>query len=90
LQGFALSLRELAFPTLLDTIGGDGACDTEGLYAAISARDATPLIQPRESAANRPGTTPGAIRRNGTLDAIARDGRHEWKKHSGHHRRSSV
>ncbi|MEX3592965.1 MAG: IS5/IS1182 family transposase, partial [Burkholderia sp.] len=26
--------------------------------------------------------------RNGAVDAIARDGRREWKQHSGYHRRS--
>ena len=30
LQGFALSLRKLTFSTLLDAIGGDGACNTQG------------------------------------------------------------
>ncbi|KAF1017759.1 MAG: hypothetical protein E5299_00351 [Burkholderia gladioli] len=31
---------------------------------------------------------PGAAWRNGAVDAIARDGRREWKQHSGYHRRS--
>ncbi|XDJ35685.1 MAG: hypothetical protein V3Q69_02240 [Burkholderia sp.] len=35
-----------------------------------------------------PADTPGAAWRNGAVDAIARDGRREWKKDSGYHRRS--
>ncbi|MEX3592849.1 MAG: IS5/IS1182 family transposase, partial [Burkholderia sp.] len=30
----------------------------------------------------------GAAWRNGAVDAIACDGRREWKQHSGYHRRS--
>ena len=42
----------------------------------------------REGAAHWPRTTPGADRRNEALDAIAQNGRREWKKRSGYHRRS--
>lgn len=34
----------------IDTIGGDGAYDTQDCYTAIAARDAMPSIPPREGA----------------------------------------
>lgn len=69
-------------------IRGDGAYDTKPCHAAIAARGATPSIAPREGAAHWPTHTPGATWRNDAVDAIARDGRREWKKDSGYHRRS--
>lgn len=72
----------------IDTIGGDGAYDTQTCYAAIAARDAMPSIPPREGAVHWPSTTPGAAQRNEAVDAIARGSRREWKQQSGYHRRS--
>lgn len=72
----------------IDVIGGDGAYDTKPCHAAIAARDAMLTIPPREGAAHWPPNTPGATWRNDAVDAIARDGRREWKKDSGYHRRS--
>ncbi|XDJ35121.1 MAG: IS5 family transposase [Burkholderia sp.] len=72
----------------IDVIGGDGAYDTKPCHAAIAARSAIPSIPPREGAAHWPADMPGAAWRNGAVDAIARDGRREWKQHSGYHRRS--
>ena len=72
----------------IDTIGGDGAYDTQACYAAITARSATPSIPPRDGAVYWPPTTPGALRRNAALDAIAQGSRHEWKQQSGYHHRS--
>ncbi|XDJ35988.1 MAG: IS5 family transposase [Burkholderia sp.] len=72
----------------IDVIGGDGAYDTKPCHAAIAARSAIPSMPPREGAAHWPADMPGAAWRNGTVDAIARDGRREWKQHSGYHRRS--
>ncbi|MEX3593066.1 MAG: IS5 family transposase, partial [Burkholderia sp.] len=73
----------------IDVIGGDGAYDTKPCHSAIAARSAIPSIPPREGApfiGQR--ICPGAAWRNGAVDAIARDGRREWKQDSGYHRRS--
>lgn len=72
----------------IDTIGGDGAYDTQACYGAITARGATPSIPPREGAVHWPSTTPGGARRNEAIDAIAQGSRREWKQQSGYHRRS--
>ncbi|MEX3592920.1 MAG: IS5 family transposase, partial [Burkholderia sp.] len=72
----------------IDVIGGDGAYDTKPCHVAIAARSAIPSIPPREGAVHWLADMPGAVRRNGAVDAIARDGRREWKQDSGYHRRS--
>ncbi|MEX3592002.1 MAG: IS5 family transposase [Burkholderia sp.] len=72
----------------IDVIGGDGAYDTKPCHAAIAARSAISSIPPREGAAHGLADMPGAAWRNGAVDAIACDGRREWKKDSGYHRRS--
>ncbi|KAF1014339.1 MAG: hypothetical protein E5299_00826 [Burkholderia gladioli] len=72
----------------INVIGGDGAYDTKPCHVAIAARSAIPSIPPREGGAHWPADLPGAAWRNGAVDAIARDGRREWKPHSGYHRRS--
>jgi hypothetical protein len=74
----------------IDTIGGDGAYDTKHCHAAITARGATPSIPPREGAKPWPERTPGASWRNEAIGDIAQNGRREWKKRSGYHRRSLV
>jgi hypothetical protein len=74
----------------IDTIGGDGAYDTKQCHKAIAGRGATPSIPPREGAKPWSEGTPGASWRNEAIDDIARDGRGEWKKHSGYHRRSLI
>jgi hypothetical protein len=65
----------------IETIGGDGAYDTKRCHAAIAAR---------EGAKPWPECTPGASWRNEAIGDIVRDGRGEWKKRSGYHRRSLV
>jgi len=74
----------------IETIGGDGAYDTKRCHAAIAARGAAPSIPPREGAKPWPECTPGASWRNEAIGDIVRDGRREWKKRSGYHRRSLV
>ena len=74
----------------IETIGGDGAYDTKRCHAAIAARGARPSIPPREGAKPWPECTPGASWRNEAIGDIVRDGRREWKKRSGYHRRSLV
>lgn len=72
----------------VDTVGGDGAYDTQACYAAITARGAVPLIAPREGAAHWPPTTSGGAQRNEAIDAIEQGSRREWKQQSGYRRRS--
>ncbi|MEX3592373.1 MAG: IS5 family transposase [Burkholderia sp.] len=74
----------------IDVIGGDGAYDTKPCpcHAAIAARSAIRSIPPRAGAVHWPADMPGAAWRNGVVDAIARDGRREWKQDSGYQRRS--
>ena len=74
----------------IGTVGGDGAYDTRQCHAQIEARCAQPSIPPREGAAPWSERTPGAQWRNEAIDAIARNGRGEWKKACGYHRRSLV
>ncbi|KGW18152.1 IS5 family transposase [Burkholderia pseudomallei] len=81
-------LEQVSADESIDTIGGDGAYDTQACYASITARGAIPSIPPREGAVHWPTTTPGASRRNAALDAIAQGSRREWKQQSGYHRRS--
>ncbi|ABC35760.1 transposase DDE domain protein [Burkholderia thailandensis USAMRU Malaysia  len=81
-------LEQISADESIDTIGGDGAYDTQACYASITARGALPSIPPREGAVHWPTTTPGASRRNAALDAIAQGSRREWKQQSGYHRRS--
>jgi hypothetical protein len=56
----------------------------------IAGRGATPSIPPREGAKPWSEGAPGASWRNEAIDDIVRDGRDEWKKHSGYHRRSLI
>ncbi|KDP87469.1 transposase [Cupriavidus sp. SK-3] len=74
----------------IGTVGGDGPYDTRQCHAQIEARGAQPSIPPREGAAPWSERTPGAQWRNEAIDAIARNGRGEWKKACGYHRRSLV
>ena len=74
----------------IETIGGDGAYDTKRCHAAIAARGATPSIPPREGAKPWLERSPGASWRNEAIGDIAQNGRREWKKRSGYHRRSLV
>lgn len=83
-------LAQIPADEAIDTIGADGAYDTRQCHKEIAGRGATPSIPPREGAKPWSGRTPGAGWRNNAIEAIARDGRSEWKKHSGYHRRSLI
>ncbi|KAF1015430.1 MAG: IS5 family transposase ISBam3 [Burkholderia gladioli] len=72
----------------IDVIGGDGAYNTKRCYAAIAVRSAILAIPLPEGAAHWPADMPGAALRSGAVDAIARDGRREWKQDSGYNLRS--
>ncbi|KAF1009816.1 MAG: IS5 family transposase ISBam3 [Burkholderia gladioli] len=87
-DALAKLLAQIPREEQIDVIGGDGAYDTKPCHAAIAARSAIPSIPPSEGSAHWPADMPGAAWRNGAVDAIARDGRREWKQDSGYHRRS--
>jgi hypothetical protein len=74
----------------IDTIGGDGAYDTKQCHKVTAGRGATPSIPPRDGEKPWSEGKPGASWRNEAIDDIARDGRGEWKKHSGDHQRSLI
>lgn len=73
-------LDQIPADVAIDTIGGDGAYDTNACHARIVARGAAPSIPPREGATPWQAGTPGAAWRNATIDAIAKSGRREWKR----------
>ncbi|KAF1013610.1 MAG: IS5 family transposase ISBam3 [Burkholderia gladioli] len=81
-------LEQIPREKQIDVIGDDGAYDAKPSHTAIAARNAVPSLPPREGAAHWPADTPGAAWCNSAVDAIARDGRQEWKKGSGYHWRS--
>jgi len=68
----------------IEQIDADGAYDTRGAYETAAARGATLAVPPRENAVLWEEGHP----RNEVLAQIARQGRAEWKKSSGYHRRS--
>ncbi|THU02832.1 IS5 family transposase [Lampropedia puyangensis] len=70
------------------TLIGDGAYDTEAVYAACQHRQITPIIPPRKRARLRKGAA--FAHRNQAVIACRRLGRAIWKDWSGYHRRSLV
>ncbi|KAF1016729.1 MAG: IS5 family transposase ISBam3 [Burkholderia gladioli] len=87
-DGAALAklLDQITRDKQIDIVGS--AYETKPCHAAIAARSAIPSIPPREGPAHWLADIPGAAWRNGVVDAIARDGRPEWKKSSSCHCRS--
>jgi Transposase DDE domain len=83
-------LAQISADEFIDTIGGDGAYDTKQCHKVIAGRGATSSIPPREGAKPWFESTPGASWRNEAINGIVRDGRDEWKKRSGYHRRSLI
>jgi Transposase DDE domain len=83
-------LAQISADEPIDTIGGDGTYDTKQCHKVIAGRGATPAILPREGAKPWSEGIPGASWGNEAIDDIARDGRGEWKKRSGYHRRSLI
>ncbi|THT96067.1 IS5 family transposase [Lampropedia puyangensis] len=72
----------------IGTMTGDGAYDTEAVYAACQQRQITPIIPPRKRARLRKGVA--FAHRNEAVMACRRLGRAIWKDWSGYHRRSLV
>jgi hypothetical protein len=69
----------------LSTLIGDGAYDTQGVYAACQAQGSRLITPPRITA--QPGLHPD---RDVVLHQVGRLGLKEWKKRSGYHSRSWV
>ena len=71
-------------------VTGDGAYDKRDCYAAIHQREARAVIPPRQNARIWQHGNRGEERlaRDENLRAIRRQGRSEWKRESGYHRRS--
>ena len=68
----------------IEQVSGDGAYDTQGVHAAIMAREANATIPPREGAIRWGNAHP----RDRIVEAIDTQGRATWKTTSGYHRRS--
>lgn len=83
-------LDQIPEDTPIEVVAGDGAYDTKAARAVIAARDAQVLISPVLGVVHWPNRMPGARQRNEAIDAIAHDGKLQWKRDSGCHERSLV
>lgn len=81
-------LDQIPLDEPIATLRGDGAYDTEAVYAACQKRQITPIIPPRKGARLRKGTV--FAHRNEAVRACRRLGREIGKDWSGYHRRSLV
>jgi hypothetical protein len=70
------------------SVPADGAFDTRKCHDAIAARSTAAIIPPRKTAKPWKPDTAGAIARNEILLRSQRVGRTNWRRWSGHHRRS--
>lgn len=87
-DGTALPImwKELSAPP--GKLGGDGAYDTQKIWALLEEAGTEGLIPPRHGARVWRSGKAGAAARNRQLRGIRRAGRKQWKKESGYHRRS--
>ena len=83
-------LEQVPAQTPIEVVAGDGAYDTKAARAAVAERGAQALIPPVAAAVHWPDSLPGARQRNEAIDAIAQDGKPQWKHDSGYHERSLV
>lgn len=81
-------LAQLPADESLLSVTGDGAYDTQTVYAAVMERNAMPIIPARKNARMRKGAA--FVHRNAAIAACRRLGRGLWKRWSGYHRRSLV
>ena len=81
-------LAQLPTDEPLLSVTGDGAYDTQPVYAAVMGCNAMPIIPPRKNARMRKGAA--FVHRNAAIAACQRFGRKLWKSWSGYHRRSLV
>ncbi|MEX3592927.1 MAG: transposase, partial [Burkholderia sp.] len=73
----------------IDIIGGDGAYDNKAMLCSHCCTQCYSFDSaPRGCRSLSSGYARCGVARNGAVDAIARDGRREWKQDSGYHRRS--
>ena len=77
-----------------DTFGADGAYDKRKVYDSLNAHspDVNILIPPRKNARiwKHGNTKAERLKRDENLRSIRKNGRKEWKKNSGYHKRSLV
>jgi hypothetical protein len=71
---------------------GDGACDRDGVYAAVAARrpEAAVVVPPRATAVPSDAAETAPTRRDAHLRCIAERGRMGWQRASGYGRRALV
>lgn len=74
----------------IGTVTADGAYDTRRCHAAITERQATPVIPIRKNGRAWKEDCPAAKARNETLRATKHYGRAFWKHWTGYHARSRV
>lgn len=70
-------LAQLPADESLLSVTGDGAYDTQPVYAAVMKRNAMPIIPPRKNARMRKGAA--FAHRNAAIAACRRFGRKLWK-----------
>lgn len=82
-------LEQLPDHEAIATVAADGAYDTENCHQAIKTRQAQALIPPREGAVEWPDQEEGSIHsRTAIVRSCSEQGKSEWKRISGYHRRS--
>ena len=78
----------------IDTFGADGAYDKRKVYDSLNTHspDVNILIPPRKNARiwKHGNTKAERLKRDENLRSIRKNGRKEWKKNSGYHKRSLV
>jgi hypothetical protein len=76
----------------LASFTGDGACDTNGVFAAVANRhpDAAIIVPPRSTAVASETAQTNPSRRDDHLNCIAERGGMGWQNASGHNKRSRV
>jgi hypothetical protein len=72
------------------TVTADGAHDTHRCHAAITARDAVPIIPIRRNGRVWKESCPAARASNETLRATRHHRRAFWKRWTGYHARSGI
>ena len=77
-------LEQIDPETQIETVSADGAYDTDECHNAITAREATAIIPPREGAVEWDENHP----RTQLVRLCEELGKTEWKKQSSYHRRS--
>lgn len=74
----------------IDEFSGDGAYDTQNIWALLEDKEIDGIIPPQKNAIYWVDENGDLLdmKRNEILKEIEKDGRAEWKKKSGYHRRS--